>query len=219
MKPGTTSEPFESFWQRYGESERLPSVGKGTKFKAWESWQKKAAEWAKREGLEQPDEAEFAKAVWTGYDISRRNRAAAKSVGVFMPRLQNISTYLNQWGWEVELDQSTGDLKRQAALNNARACGRDGCQNPAQYRDFLGGWQCQKHELQEWANQHDGYHRERFRALMSRHPKPKAQSWREWSQSVLAHSPLGSALLAKLKERSERYGEPCKPIPPSSNSR
>lgn len=218
MTPLKASESFASFWQRYGESELLPSAAKGNKHVAWESWQKKVKEWSKREGLESADETEFAKAVWTGYDISRRNRAAAKSAGVYMPRLQNISTYLNQWGWEVELDQSTGDLKRQAAVTNARTCGRDGCPERAQFRDFLGGWQCQQHELQEWANQNSGYHRERFRALMQRHPKPKAQSWQGWSQSVLAQSPLGAALLAKLKQRKELYGEPCKPVPACENS-
>lgn len=191
------SDHFESFWQRYGQDESMSVTAKGSKFKAYESWDKIGKKWASREHREY-NETEFAQTVWRGYEAQKANRRAMRSTKAFVPPLPMVTTYLNQFRFETEFDKPTGEMRRQAQHANAQACDSPGCGEQVIGRSEKGGWICKTHDLKLWWDLNRDAFKERHRA----NPRQPGESWREWSWRLMQTSDIGSALLAKMRARN-----------------
>ena len=186
----TYSDSFENFWARYGLDESISSVRKGSKHTANLSWVKRCKEWAKRENIFEDAETVFSQAVWRGYEAQRANRRALKASKAFCPELPMAATWLNQWRFEMELDRSTGDMKREAALSSRQACSRGSCPNPTFGRDEQGRWICREHDLLDWEKTHGDIVAEQLK----RFPILPAETLHDWAFRVLRKTPLGTAL-------------------------
>ena len=189
----TYSDHFESFWQKYGSDERLAPSKKGPKHTAYKSWQKVCKDYLNREHL--AEEKDFAQHVARGLTNQEINRRALRNnPHEHCPFLPHVSTWLNQWRFEQELDKSTGDVKR-ATFDDGRTC--DLCSEPPVGRSYRGGYICRTHYLAEWAEQH----RDAFQVRLKSSPKYKTETWYQWSIRTLETMSFGSLLLKKWGTR------------------
>lgn len=193
----TYSEPFENFWQRYGADESMSVTSKGSKLKAYESWEKVGKKWASREHKDY-DEVEFAQQVWRGYEAQKANRRALRSTKTFVPQLPMVTTWLNQHRYDQEIDQPTGELRRQAQSSNAHKCDSPDCGEPVVGRSETGGWICKSHVIRAWGDAN----RESFRLRLQANPRQSGESWREWSWRTMMQTDIGKSVLAKMKARN-----------------
>ena len=182
------SEQFESFWHSYGSEEGLQVGEKGGKREAYKAWDKALHRWAAEEKKSGAGvEAEFARHVAVGHGINMRNRKALNRAKRFVPRLPMVSTYLNQFRFEAELDVATGDIVDGSPAKAVWACAR--CDQPAIGRTEQGDRVCKAHDLEDW------YDRIRKstdakvikwspRFMVQRYPKDVGESWADWSRRV-----------------------------------
>ena len=194
------SELFDSFWTKYGLEEQISNVRKGPKRKAAEAWSKRLKEWVQ----ENPgcDEQAFAQHVWRGLESQKANRRALRGAGKFVPELPMVTTWLNQWRFEIEQDTPTSELRRMAAIS--MSCHVDGCRDAVIGRSFHGKGICKKHDLEDWAEQN----RDSFRRRLQSNPRLPGESWRDWSMRDLERTPLGRAVLKRFSQRhSAAQGE------------
>mgnify|MGYP005818589671 CR=1 FL=1 len=203
------TEYFENFWYKYGKEESLTAAEKGPKRKAYDSWVKVSKQWATAEKVTEEPEKQFAQQVWRGYEAILINRWLLHKQGKFCPRLPMVSTWLNQWRFEIETDVPSGDLRRDghengdSQVSHHHKCEWPDCQDKPIGRSYNGGWICRKHDLEEWGNNN----RDAFRKRLAQFPKRSEESWREWSLRYLYHNNLGSELLKKLQRRNPGFGE------------
>jgi hypothetical protein len=136
--------------------------------------------------------------VWRGYEAQKANRRAMRQAKQFVPQLPHVTTWLNGWRFEQEIDQPTGELRRQSMVE--RRCDVSGCTEFPIGRSFEGGWICRTHDLKIWGDQN----REAFRALLAKHPRDRDESWRDWSWRTMAQCPIGCDLLLRMNIRVNR---------------
>lgn len=179
------STQFETFWNRYGQDDRMDVTSKGSKRKAFDAWQKASKKWCKEEGIEQ-DEDKFAQAVAHGYSLHANNRRNAKRVpNKFVPPLPMVSTYLNQFRFEAEVGEGSGDL-RQQANKAAMVCK---CGGEFFGLDEHGKPQCRPCHIEEWKEKIKRstdmtIMRWRPQFMRDRYPKQDGESWPEWSARI-----------------------------------
>ena len=196
------SERFETFWQTYGSDDRMDVTSKGSKRKAYESWQKACKKWSAEERLPEPDENRFADTVHHGYSLHSKNRRNAKRVpGKFVSPLPHMTTYLNQFRFESEVNEGSGDLIRQAqTAGKSCACGGDffGL-------DEHGKPQCRSCHIAEWKERVKRstditVMRWRPQYMLERYPKEADESWPAWSarvaKQIVREAPATSPLRA-----------------------
>lgn len=219
------SPQFEEFWGRYGADERMDVSAKGGKRKAFEAWQKACKTWCKDEGMPEQDETKFAQAVCHGYALHANNRRNARRVpNKFVAPLPHVSTYLNQFRFEAEVNEGSGDLKRQqSAANQACKCG-----GKFFGVDEHGKPQCRECHIEEW--------KERVKRstditimkwrpayMQDRYPKKEGETWPQWSarvaKEIIRHAPSTSPLKWTPTPASERvddwewFNTPRAPLP------
>ena len=179
------SPAFDDFWALYGQDERMDVTAKGSKRKAFEAWQKACRKWCREEGIAE-DEAKFSQTVRHGYGLHANNRRNARRVpNKFVPPLPMVSTYLNQFRFEAEVREGSGDLKRQEAAASAVCkCGQD-----AIGIDGFGKPQCRDCHIAEWK---ESVKRStdvtimkwRPQFMRDRYPRLDGESWPQWSARV-----------------------------------
>ena len=182
------SEQFESFWHSYGSEEGLQVGEKGGKREAYKAWDKALHRWAAEEKKSGAGvEAEFARHFAVGHGINMRNRKALNRAKRFVPRLPMVSTYLNQFRFEAELDVATGDIVDGQPAKAGRTCAR--CDERMIGLDEQWKPVCKAHDLEDW------YDRIRKstdakvikwspRFMVQRYPKEASESWSDWSRRV-----------------------------------
>lgn len=179
------SEAFEAFWGLYGQDERMDVTAKGSKRKAFESWQKACKKWCREEGVP-VDEAKFSAAVRHGYALHANNRRNARRVpNKFVAPLPMVSTYLNQFRFEAEVREGSGDLKRQESAAGMKCkCGGEffGV-------DGFGRPQCRTCHIEEWKETTKRstdmtIMKWRPQFMRDRYPKQDGESWAQWSARV-----------------------------------
>jgi len=196
------SEQFDSFWHSYGTEEGLQAGEKGGKREAYKAWDKALHRWAAEEGKSGAGvEAEFARHVAVGHGINMRNRKALHRSKRFVPRLPMVSTYLNQFRFEAELDTASADIVDGQPAKVARTCGR--CDQPMIGLDAR--WQpvCKAHDLEDWyervrTTDDPVVQRWRPAQMVQRYPRESGEGWADWSRRTMAaiirdapaHSPL-----------------------------
>lgn len=180
------SPQFDEFWSRYGADDRMDVTAKGPKRKAFEAWQKACKKWCAEEKLPEQDETKFSQAVAHGYALHANNRRNARRVpGKFVPPLPMVSTYLNQFRFEAEVNEGSGDLKRQhGAASRVCKCG-------GEYfgLDEHGKPQCRACHIEEWKERVKRstdltVMKWRPQFMVDRYPKQDGETWPQWSARV-----------------------------------
>lgn len=191
----TYSEWFENLWVKYGAEEGMSNAQKGSKTKAWQSWEKRVKAFMKSN--EGADEQAFAQHVWRGYEAQRQNRRALKSANQFVPHLTMVTTWLNQERYDQELDIPTSEAKRMATQHH---CHVNACGERVIGLTYEGKSVCKTHHVMEW----NDANREPFRRCLQSNPRQPGESWRDWAIRDLERSDLGRAVLKRLQERAAR---------------
>ena len=203
----TYSDDFDYFWQVYGADDRMDVTAKGSKRKAFEAWNKACKKWSAEERLSEPDEKRFSLAVLHGYSIHATNRRNARRVpNKFVPPLPMVSTYLNQFRFEAEVGEGSGDLRKQAAAAS-RMCA---CGGEYFGIDEHGKPQCKACHIAEWKERIKrstdiAVMRWRPQFMLDRYPKGDKESWPQWSarvaKTIIREAPASSPLSVIKKAR------------------
>lgn len=183
------SDLFENYWLKYGAAERLKTSSKGTKHTAHEAWKKVGLKWCVSEGMKTFDEKEFSRTVSNGLIAYEKNRKQARIANEHVPFYKHASTWLNQFGFEVEFDTSTSEYRSEAPPDRVCACGNT---NNIIGRTEMLGWVCRACDLKKWEEKNT------LAPLVAKHPRKSGESWTDWSRRVLATMPAGAKLLNRI---------------------
>jgi hypothetical protein len=199
------SDEFDHFWAAYGSDDRMDVTSKGSKRKAFEAWTKACKKWSVEERLSEPDEKRFAETVLHGYSLHANNRRNARRVpNKFVPPLPMMATYLNQFRFEAEVTEGSGDLRYQAS-SSSRACS---CGGEFFGVDPYGKPQCRACHIEEWKTAIKRsidplIMKWRPQFMLDRYPKQADETWAAWSartaKQILRDAPPTSPLGAIKK--------------------
>jgi len=202
---------FDEFWARYGSDDRMEPTAKGSKRKALEAWQKAQTKWAKEEKVTDDIERLFAETVSHGYSILAQNRRTARRTpNKFVAPLPHLSTYLNQFRFEAEVSEGSGELKRQAT-EDSRLCK---CGGKFFGVDAYAKPQCQKCHIAEWTaairtSTDEVVQKWRPSNMLQEYPKEEGESWASWSsrvaKKIARNAPASSPL--KYQPATERVDD------------
>lgn len=197
---------FDDFWARYGSDDHMDVSAKGSKRKAFEAWEKACKKWAKEEKVDSEPELKFAQAVNHGYGIHAQNRRTARRVpNKFVAPLPHVSTYLNQFRFEAEVHEGSGELKRQSSAEQCK------CGGEYYGRDKYGKAICKPCHTAEWyeevkTSQNPVIQRWRPLNMLERYPRGDEESWPAWSarvaKQIVRDAPASSPL--KYTAQAER---------------